>query len=476
MKYTILILTFIALQSQASYLKARKIYSSDFSKDRELKIFKELFQSRYYHAAATYLSDYIEKGEQVPEELTEWVDTLVIKTGHEVFDSVSPKDLVRQNSWALKFVAANKLFKNRNYNGAILAIQGYPKEHKFASEAFLTLGLSYANMRNILKANKQLDLCSEVANTFAKEAKNERIKRYYTILSEKCIINKGRNYFLEKSYKKALAQYNLIPKTSYTWPYNLMEMAWSHFYLEDYNRVLGLLITYKSPLMTSYFFPEAEYLSAISYLKMCLYDDSSIVIDKYTNHYKTRTKQLKNLLTQHSKSETYFLKLALTDLKKSDKVHPFIRNLITQIRKRIRYSLDVINLKRSILELNVIKKNKNDRFQQELGQRVNSLINWKRRKLNHFVKREMFTFINQIHRFSYELFNVSLEVISNKKDLLYRGQKLSANRERGSLDNVKREELQHFWSFKGAFWADELGDYSFGLKSNCKVQKLEKNS
>jgi hypothetical protein len=70
---------------------------------------------------------------------------------------------------------------------------------------------------------------------------------------------------------------------------------------------------------------------------------------------------------------------------------------------------------------------------------------------------------------SYEMFNIKLEIMSKKRDLVYSSKKLISDRGRGSFDNVKRSSEQHFWTFDGAFWADELGEYSFGLKSNCET-------
>jgi hypothetical protein len=71
------------------------------------------------------------------------------------------------------------------------------------------------------------------------------------------------------------------------------------------------------------------------------------------------------------------------------------------------------------------------------------------------------------------MFNVKLEVISKKKDLVYSNKKLISNRARGSYENVQRDSKEFFFSFNGAFWADELGDYSFGLKSNCKKVSVD---
>ena len=33
--------------------------------------------------------------------------------------------------------------------------------------------------------------------------------------------------------------------------------------------------------------------------------------------------------------------------------------------------------------------------------------------------------------------------------------------------NLKRDSGQYLWDFNGEFWADELGDYVFSLKSSC---------
>ena len=66
-------------------------------------------------------------------------------------------------------------------------------------------------------------------------------------------------------------------------------------------------------------------------------------------------------------------------------------------------------------------------------------------------------------------FKIKLEILARKKDLIYSAKKLASSRARGDLSEVKRSRFELFWKFEGAFWADELGDYSFGLESNCKT-------
>ena len=94
--------------------------------------------------------------------------------------------------------------------------------------------------------------------------------------------------------------------------------------------------------------------------------------------------------------------------------------------------------------------------------------------MSYMIKRDMVRFINKMHRFSNQLANLQLEIIARKRDLVYTNKQLVANRSRGNAKNIKRGTGHFFWNFKGSFWADELGDYSFGLKSNCKLVRKEK--
>ena len=66
------------------------------------------------------------------------------------------------------------------------------------------------------------------------------------------------------------------------------------------------------------------------------------------------------------------------------------------------------------------------------------------------------------------MFNLKLELLSKKREEIYntKADQL-VDRNRGSENNVNRKITQYFFDFNGSFWADELGDYSFGLKSQC---------
>lgn len=255
-----------------------------------------------------------------------------------------------------------------------------------------------------------------------------------------------------------------------------MDKAWAHYYLKDYNRAIGLTVTYKSPLLESYFFPEAEVLMALSYYNLCLYDDALKVVDNFYDFYQPKALALKEILGQNKKSNTYFLDLYYADPETRQNLNPFIRNLITQTRKQVKFNLDLVSLKSAKEELALLKKlkNKND-FTVHLEANLDSTITFISNKINYYIKKEIFTFINEIHKHSYSMFNLKLELLSKKREEIYNSNSEKFNlRDRGSEKNVNRKITQYFFDFNGSFWADELGDYSFGLKSKCIDETKDK--
>ena len=149
----------------------------------------------------------------------------------------------------------------------------------------------------------------------------------------------------------------------------------------------------------------------------------------------------------------------------------FLKNLKTQTKKRIKFSLDWLTIVKIKRELKVFNKLKSTGRNRVLSKQLKRLLSNKESELNDFIKREMFNYLNKIHQYSYELFKIKLDIISKKRSLIYRSRKLISSRDRGNRRNLKRTNTQYLWEFDGEFWADELGDYSFGLTSKCETAK-----
>ncbi len=465
-------LALASMPTSASLKKAQEHWKNTADPKRAEKVVYELIDSNLYFSAVPFAAIAIEASSELDPKFEVALENLILKTGTAAFIGIDAKDLWKHKRPSLSLVLGLKLFKSEKYDKVSTVMKTIPDTHRFAPEARMIEGSSLNLSQNYSGALDQYKKCADVAKKFESQAKHEKLKRYYTILRESCTIHMARLKYKEKDYKGALLAYNEIPKTSYRWPYILLEKAWASYYLEDYNRTLGLLVTYKSPLMESYFFPEGEVLGALSYYKLCLYGDSLSTVDQYYQVYKKRSDDLKKILIDHKGSNSYFLKLMFAPIDQSEQKNPFIRNLVTQIRKKVKFSVDLVSLKTAQHEWDHLNKIKNNDFVNELKKHVGHHVVWRSHHLNHFVKKLMFNFLNDMHRFSYEMFNLRLEIMSDKRNLIYENKKLIADRARGSQEGVNRLSSEHFYDFNGEFWADELGDFSFGLLSNCEARKV----
>lgn len=474
---TLLILSFNGLASarDIDVSKLERIDRSNVS-NKSLIMAQELYNQKLYFAMIPYLGAHIEQAQSLSPETERLIEEAILKTGTNSLAGLNNRHLSRHRSPALALVLGFKLFHDEKYQDVLKVLKMIPSGHRFESEALKIQGSAFQLLKRYPLAKEKYEACERVASTIEGRARHERLKRYYAIIKESCIVHQARMAYKQRSYEEATRAYERISKNSYLWPYLLLERAWSSYYQEDFNRTLGLLVTYRSPLLSSYFFPEAEVLTALSYHQLCLWNDSLQVIEQYHEVYKSRSDALRSIILQHRDSNTYFLQLALAPASEQNKMNPFIRNLTTQIRKKVKFSVDIVNYHAAREELERWKQAFDSHktiMVQGMAREVQRSIQWRTVHLNHFIKEHMFKFLNDVHRFSYELFNIQLEIMSNQRDLLYRNQTLISDRSRGSRANVMRRRDQHFYTFTGEFWADELGDYSFGLQSNCEVVQRE---
>lgn len=407
----------------------------------------------------------------------ERLEDLVLKTNVEALEDYDRQVLTSIPVATVHFLLGREAWSRKSVNEASVWLKNIPRWHRYYPEARLLL----ADM-NEKDAEAYVKECTETAQARAKEVNSKLLKRYYTVLAEDCMTLRPRKEYQKGEYAIALQGYNAVSKRAFKWPSLLLEKAWAAYNLKDYNRALGLLVTYKSPLLSSYFYPEAEVLTSLSYFRLCLYDDALVVIDQFYSNYKPRTEALEALLNAQKGSNDYFYKLMVLSAAEREKVHPFVRQLAVQIGQRPRFALDLSSLGKvegEIKRLEVIlnglsSKDPARKWMKESVAHLNAVRTNLIGRINYHAKKDMFAFISEVYMLSEEMFKIKLEIIARKKDLVYGQKQLIADRGRGSFKQVKLSKFEQFWKFQGAFWADELGDYSFGLPSNCEtIRKAE---
>ncbi len=466
----VLILLVFVFNSQLLFGKSklrRVLESKDPRKYEKLTVY--LAKKKYYFSAISFAKEHLVtyEGNKSSEAFNKALEVLVMKAGIDQFYLLSPELLEKADTPAMHYIIAKKYFDNRQYKKTLKHLAMIPPKHRFLTEANHLAGAIWLNRKDFDKAQRYYRQCIKTAEYERRVTDDEKVKRFFDVLKETCIVDQARIDYEKKDFKKAMGLYDQIPKASYIWPYTLLEKAWTAYSMNNYNRSLGALVAYKSPLLASYFIPEAEVLQALSYFKMCLWKDSMIVVENYHKRYAPQARYLRGLLSKHNKSDRYFYQMMTNG--SDDKT---IKGLITQIRKEIYFNLNLQLLNKVRKEIAKLQTLKNSELKEIL---LENTVNYEQRQLdiiNHFVKKKMYQFINEMNFFSKEMYAIHLEILGRMKNLIYDKKKLAKTRVRGNYDNVERESRQYFWSFKGAFWADELGDYAFGLESNCQEKAL----
>jgi hypothetical protein len=454
-------------------LLAAAVAASAHAGEEKKKAFSDaLFDKKYYYSALNEFFVETYSREILNDDLKKLEDFLYF-TGIELLEDYDPGLLRKYPTSSTRFILGRQALQRKKHKEALEFFTKIHPDHRYYPEGKLLEAQVYDQQGKLAERGEAYVACVASAEKHAAQAKTEKIQRYYVMVGEICQVNRARHLFKVEDYKTSLNAYDKIPKKSYKWPYLLLEQAWVYYQLGDYNRTLGLLTTYKSPLLSTYFFPEAEYLAALAYFRLCLYEDSLTIINQFYQVYRPRFQALDAVLKKNRNSQTYFFNLLARpedDLRNQEE---FVRQIVTRMKKQTRFSLDFNAIHKISLEQKRIEQNEKPVIKAKLFPHLAEVKDNMAAKINYNAKTDVFQFLDSIPFLSQELFKLNLEIISRKKDLVYMNKRLIADRSRGDYANVKRSRFEYFWKFEGAFWADELGDYSLGLKSNCQTVRNE---
>lgn len=442
--------------------------NSAWSADKPKTLSEKLQDKRYYYSALNefFIETY---NRTIINDDLKRLEDLLFYTGIELLEDYDPTLLNKYPTSSTRFILARRALQLKKYKQALELFSKVHPDHRYYPEGKLLEAQVYDRLNQPKERVESYKVCQKSAEKNESNAPSEKIKRYYRMVYEICLVNQARDHFKAGEYQASLDAYNKVPKVSYKWPYLLLEKAWVHYQMGDYNRALGLLVTYKSPLLDTYFFPEAEYLAALSYFRLCLYDDSLTIINQYYQFYRPRFQSLGAVLKQNRNSKNYFYDLMFKPGDELKKHEDFVRQIMTRLKKQTRFSLDFNSIFKIKQEIKRIQQNEKKAIKELLLGHLYEVKDNMTTKINYNAKTDIFQFLESVPFYSSELFKLNLEIVARKRDLIYRNKKLVADRSRGDYSNVNRSKYEQFWKFQGEFWADELGDYSLGLKSNCKT-------
>ena len=345
-------------------------------------------------------------------------------------------------------------------------------------------GSSYAILGKNEQAIEDFKDCQaraqDSAEGFAESsARRKQALREADDLASRCRAGQARTLYQMERFDDADQVYDHIRKQSLVWPDILFEQAWNSFGRREYNRTLGKLVSYKSPALSFVFNTEVDVLRAQSYLAMCLFDDANAVINEFNGKYTRVGEEIKEFVENNATDLAAFYEFGREALS----APLYTRNEMYRMANRfIRgpYFQSLVVSERELSgELQAARQfgSMQGGVDRTPGHGfpgfIEQVLAWRLKSIRllggAFVKNSLLDYHAQLIADFEKMAFIKLEMLKQAKDLLiYKN--LASNkgsRLRGDVEPSRRD-YQYCWSFNGEFWNDELGDYVFGLESECR--------
>lgn len=414
---------------------------------------RSLINDDFYFSAIPFLQEAIKSGRS-SGEVNELLERVVSKVGVGPFELMKLDVLASFNSPVTRYIRARKLANKEQYKEALELASSIPSSHSLKPQA-LMLEASILTLTGHLKeAVPVYERCMD-------ETSEGQIAR------DTCLVGLARTYFAMKKYKEAESKFLDLSKNSLLWPDILFEEAWNSFYKKDYNRTLGKLVSYNAPIFDFYFNPETDVLKALTYLNMCLWNDVKKTVDDFYARYEQQVDEVGQFLDSHGKDYVFYARLGLDHSRTRVQGNELLNWMLKSIVHDPEFKKDAQLLADAQKELARVKAYPEGQQKSVMLKGVSMSADFQQKYLGLQVKNNLYRAYGDMTKAFEGMSYIKLEVLSRKKDKIYADQSVDT-RTRGSIQYLKRNEKQYFWNFNGEFWADELGDYVFALKSECE--------
>ena len=467
-KIVILICVLFSAISYAGVREAAKYYlKSSRNTSYYPKVIEELIDDGYYYTAIPLIKEYLVSSRKIDSrKMDSLLDKVIKNVGVRQFEVLSKKILGRVNLPVIHYIYAKKLFRERKYSKSLKRLNAtIPSNHYIKPFALMLEGSNYSLLGKTQSAIEAYKECIDKSNRFI--GSNHKINEQLKINRDFCVIGIPRTYFNIGNYQKAHSMYLDLPKRSHIWPEILFEEAWTSFYLNDYNRALGKLVTYQAPVLTHIFNPEIDVLNALTYFELCLWDDVKQSVDRFYETYGNSYGKIRKFLKQHGRDYKYYYLLGKSVQIGKKRGNNVLNRMLKSITRDPSYVEMLHSFNRGKEELERSDQLESRSTRGFVKKNLREALFLERDLIGAYVRKNLYILTRELEKSLEGMSAIKLEVLSRKKKMIYSVAD-NMGRTRGNIKNLSRTSKQYFWNFNGEFWADELGDYVFSLKSRCE--------
>jgi len=464
----ILLLALTSTSAFASFETVERNYNKrSMSQANYRSAIIELVDAGYYFSVVPWMKDFLVKNNRaLDSELESAFEKILNVTGVKTFESLPDKILRRSKSGNIHYILARRLFSRGQNNDALQELKKISAAHSSYPFVANMKGTIHSILGNHKEALTQYADCVRISEKEASRDKMQIQEAQLLINRDYCLAGIARVQFAMGDYRKAELNYLDISKESYIWPEILFEEAWTSYYIKNYNRTLGKLVSYKAPVFDFIFKPEVEVLRALTYMKMCLYEDAKKTADGFYDELLNPAKALRRFIISRGKDYRYYYNLMADHEGLKPAPLPIIDSILKSVKKDAAYMEMKNSLGQALAEHAELQKRGRSRLSSQLTRNLQTVLDEYRNTLGAYVRSGLVAKYAELYSAFQGMSYIKLEALAQRKERLYKSDTLPGKK-RGDVKYIDRNDKQYFWNFNGEFWADELGDYVFALRSEC---------
>ena len=467
-------------KSLTGSLKAWRILESNKYPDHEAKtnywLGVALMQLNMLHSAQVHFQKVVTEGPSGGSVYTNALAKMVEisdRTKDPIYlirtiDKVNPDDYPGKVKDDLYYYQGVRDFQRKEYSRAKRNFAKLGKSSKHFAQARYHMGVIYS----------QQDRKKQAFKTFLQIANGDFRGDPTDIahIRQLAIVNMARIRYEVEQFGKAAEFYGKVPAHTTFWPTALYESAWSHFMAENMeNKALGNLLTLSSPFFDRQWLPEANILEALTYYRICEYQEVQNILDDFKEDFTPVQQSVNELLKPYEDGDRPLRDLyqRLYGVKSKD-----YRKLPIAIYARIEADRDFAGPHNRVLqierELSMVRSQKASWRDSEAGKGVTDLLKKQRKVYMKFAGAALANELGQVRDEMGELMAqealIRFEVVSGEYKKYadrFRNPEAAEVDEAEEIDFATNPDLI-YWPFNNEFWHDELGYYQRVEPGDCK--------
>lgn len=454
--------------TEASLSDAQRVWEKQSGPSSWRRMVIELVEDNHPFAAIPFMKEFLTQNRAtLDDELDRAFEQMIARTGVRPFETLQDPVLEQSRSSIVRYILAKKHFRRGRYQETLQELMKVSSEHPVYPFAMHLKASTEALLGKLGEAELDFKECVDLSRKRYNAESNPVKLRQLLFNRDSCVAGLARSAFNRGRYKDADLLYLDIAKSSYIWPDILFEEAWSSYHSQNYNRTLGKLVSYKAPVFDFIFNPEIDVLRSLAYLRLCLYGDANKIVEDFYEQWMAPSKELRSFIVSHGRDYNYYYKL-LTTFERERTSRDFLMNsLMLSVVKDPAWQEMKQSLIDAVGEFNGIREGaEGNRFKALLLRNLKSVVDDYQDLLGSYAKGQFDDKYNTLSRAFQDLSYIKLEVLARRKQALY-DDTAPGGKKRGDVKYIERNDKQYFWDFNGEFWADELGDYVFALRSEC---------